>query len=242
MGQPDNSSEAVGRNSGAFEPPIPGYVDWIVAAIIALGGLFLTIGGSVLVFVVNRDFLAEGIESGQVSIGLVDRELSRAEMLDFVAGIVDWTGFGLLLTGIALVVFAIGYAVVRHRRHGRTAAGESAGSFRSYAITGGAASAVLSFIPFSPIVGSGLAGYLGHQDTGHSTSVGAFSGFLYVLPGLVILLFLTIGVFVGLSNVGEAGIGYVLFAVMLLVMLIVSAYGAGVGALGGFLGGRLAED
>lgn len=228
--------------ASAFEPPIPGYVDWIVAAIIALGGLFLTIGGSVLVFVMNREFLAEGIESGQISIGLVDRELSRAEMLEFVAAIVDWTGFGLLLTGIGLVVFALGYAIVRNRRHAQTDDGDSAGTFRSYALTGAAASAVLSFVPFSPILGSGLAGYLGHQDTGHSTSVGAFSGFLYVLPGLVVLLFLTIGLFVGLSNVGEAGLGYVLFAVMLLVMLIVSAYGAGIGALGGFIGGRLAND
>ena len=235
------TSKGSGTTS-AFEPPVPGYVDWVVAVIIALGGLALTIGGSVLMFVIDRSLLEEGIESGQITVGFVERDLTEAEMLDFVVAIVDWTGIGLLLTGIVLVLFAIGYGIVRNRTHARTEDGDSAGSFRSYAVTGAATSAVLSFIPFSPLVGSGLAGYLGHQDTGHSTSVGAFSGFLYILPGLSILLFLTIGLFVGLSDIGETGLGFVVFAVMLLVMLIVAAYGAGIGALGGFIGGRLAED
>lgn len=231
-----------GADSNVFEPPLPEYVDWIVAVIVAIGGLFLTIGGTVLWPVIDRDLIADGIESGQITVGFVERELSRAEMLEFVLAIVDWTGIGLLVTGIGLVLFAIIYAIVRHRAHARAGDGESAGTFRSYAVTGAAASAVLSFIPFSPIVGSGLAGYLGHQDTGRSTSLGAFSGFLYVLPGLVILLFLSVGFFTGLADVDESGLGFVVVAVMLLALLVTAAYGAGVGALGGFLGGRIAAE
>jgi hypothetical protein len=237
-----NGFSGSGAETAVHEPPLPEFVDWIVALIVAIGGLFLTIGGTVLFPVIDRDLLAEGIESGQITVGVVERELSEAEMLEFVLAIVDWTGIGLLVTGIALVLFAIGYAIVRHRAHARVGEGESAGTFRSYAVTGAAASAVLSFIPFSPIVGSGLAGYLGHQDTGHSTSVGAVSGFLYALPGLVILLFVAVGLYAGLSAVGETGVGFVVIALISLVMLIVAAYGAGIGALGGFLGGRLAED
>jgi hypothetical protein len=228
--------------SRAFEPPIPDYVDWVVGVVIALGGLFLTIGGTVLTFVVDRGMLEDGVESGRITVGLVERDLTRAEMLEFVTAVVDWTGIGLLVTGIGLVVFAIGYVIVRNRTHGRTDPHASAGTFRSYAIVGAVTSAVLSFIPFSPLVGSGLAGYLGRQDTGHSTSIGAFSGFLYVVPGFVIMLFLTVGLFAGLSEIGESGLGFVVVTIMLLVMVLVAAYGAGVGALGGFIGGRLAED
>jgi hypothetical protein len=116
------------------------------------------------------------------------------------------------------------------------------GTFRSYAVTGATASAVLSFVPFSAILGGGVAGYLGRQDTGQSTSVGAASGLLYSLPGLVIVLFVTIGLYFGLGAVAEAGLGVVVVAVMVFVMLLVAAYGVGIGALGGFIGGRLAED
>lgn len=237
-----DEATAVAAETGLFEQPIPEFVDWIVVTIVAIGGLLLTIGGSVLSFVVDRGLLEEGVDSGEITVGSLQRELTRAETLEFVIAVVDWTGIGLLVTGVGLVLFAVGYAFVRHRAHARTDEGESAGTFRSYAVTGAAASAVLSFVPFSPILGSGLAGYLGRQDTGHSTSVGALSGFLYVLPGLVALLFLAVGFVAGLSDVGASGLGFVVFAVLLLAMLVVAAYGAGAGAVGGFVGGRLAED
>jgi len=240
----DETATAKGstKETRALEPPLPDYVDWIVGLLVALGGLALTVGGIVLWFVVDRSVLEEGVEPGQITVGFVERELTRAEMLEFSLAIIDWTGLGLLVTGIGMVLFAIGYVIVRNRVNGRVEAGESAGSFRSYAVTGAATSGLLSFVPFSPLLGSGLAGYLGRQDTGHSTSVGAFSGFLYVLPGLIVLLFLSVGLFTGLSEIAERGLGLAVFAIMLLVMLLLAAYGAGIGALGGFIGGRLAAE
>ena len=240
MAQATDASSQGGEQETST-PWIPGYVDWIVALIIALGGLGLTIVGTVLVFVLDRDLLAEGIESGEITVVFVERDLTQAEMLEFTLEIVNWTGIGLLLTGLGLVVFAIGYGVGRQRTRGRAEDGYP-GTFRSYAVTGATASAVLSFIPFSAIAGGGVAGYLATQDTGHSTSVGAFSGLLYSLPGLVIVLFVTIGLYFGLAAVAEAGLGVVAVAVMAFVMLLVAAYGVGVGALGGFIGGRLAAD
>lgn len=233
------SDSGVGPNS---TPHIPGYVDWIVALVIAIGGLGLTIGGTVLVFVLDRDLLAKGVESGQITVGIVERDLTRAEMLEFSLEVVNWTGIGLLLTGLGLVAFAVGYAVVRKRARTNAGADDYPGTFRSYAVTGATASAVLSFIPFSAIVGGGLAGYFGRRDTGHSTSVGALAGLLYTIPGLVIVLFVALGLFFGLSAVAEAGLGLVVIAMMVFLMLVIAAYGVGIGALGGFIGGRLAED
>jgi hypothetical protein len=240
--EPSTSSHSEDRTASAFDPPLPEYVDWIVAAVIAFGGLTLTVGGSALAFVVDRDLLEAGIESGEITVIVVERELTEAQMLDFTLGIVDWTGIGLLVTGVGLVLFALGYVFVRHRAYRQAAEGEPVGSTRSYAVLGAVATAILSFIPFSPLVGGGVAGYLAQSDTGRSVSAGGLSGFLAMLPALSILGFLIVGMYTGLAGVGEAGLGIVAAAAMLIVVLFVVAYGAGLGALGGFLGGRFAEN
>lgn len=82
MAQTEGASSA-GGEPRRTTPEIPGYIDWVVGLIIALGGLALTIGGTVLVFVLDRELLAEGIDSGQITVVFVERDLSKAEMLEF---------------------------------------------------------------------------------------------------------------------------------------------------------------
>lgn len=221
--------------------PLSEFVDWAAAAVIAIAGLGLTVGGSALTFALDRDSLAEGVESGQITVFVFERDLTRAEMLDFSVELVTWTGIGLLVTGVGSVLFAIGYVVARHRAHQRTTASESAGSYRAFAVLGAVTSSVLSFVPFSPVIGGGLAGYLERDESGRSVSVGALSGFLYAAPTLVVLAFVTVGLYAGLAAVQESGLGIVTGAAMLLVVLFVATYGAGLGALGGFAGARLAD-
>jgi hypothetical protein len=241
MGVTDTSTPAEQRQR-PFDRPLPEYVDWAVGVVIALAGLALTVGGSALTFVVDRALLEDGIESGEITVIVVERELTEAEMLAFTLDVVNWTGIGVLVTGVALVVFAIAYVAVRHRTHQRVGEGEPAGTYRSYAVLGAVATGVLSFIPFSPVAGGGIAGYLGHHDTGRSISIGALSGLLSMAPVLLLVGFLTVGLYTGLSGVGEQGLGIVTVAAMLVVLLFVAAYGAGLGALGGFAGGRFADS
>lgn len=236
------SPQEVETSSRTFDGPLPEYVDWIASALIAIGGLALTVGGSALTFVVDRGLLAEGIESGEVTVIVIERELTEAQMLDLSLEVANWTGIGLLVTGIALFVFAIAYVISRHRTHQQAGPDRSTGSYRSYAVLGAVATAVLSFIPFSPAAGGGLAGYVGYDETGRPTATGALSGFLAMLPALVVLLFVAVGLYSGFAAVQEAGLGMVTITAMLLGALFVAAYGAGLGALGGFLGGRLAEE
>jgi hypothetical protein len=237
--EPSNDRD---QTAPAFGHPLPESVDWIAAAVIALAGSVLTVGGSALTFVADRELLEEGIESGQITVIVFERDLTEAEMLEFTLEVVTWTGIGILVTGVGLVLFAVGYVVARHRAHRRVEAGETVGSYRAYAVIGAVATTVLSFLPFSPVLGSGLAGYLEHFGTGRSISVGALSGFLAVTPALVILFSVTFGIFAGLSDIQETGLGIVAAATMLVVSLFVGAYGAGLGALGGFAGGRLADS
>ncbi|WP_181684613.1 DUF5518 domain-containing protein [Halorhabdus salina] len=224
----------------AFARPLPEYVDWLAGVIIALGGMALTVGGTAVTFVVDRGLLAEGVESGEISVVMLQRDLTEAEMLDLTVEIVNWTGLGLLVTGIGLVLFAIGYVFVRHRTR-QGVSDELVASYRATAVLGGVGTAVLSFIPFSPVVGGGLAGYLEHPASGRSVSVGGLAGFLSMVPALVLLVFVTVGLYNGFATVGEAGLGIVVVTAMFLTLLFVAAYGAGLGALGGFAGGRLAD-
>lgn len=230
------------QQSNAFARPLPESVDWIVATVIAISGMALTVGGSAMAFVVDRALLADGIESGEVTVVVIERELTEAQMLDFTLKVVDWTGIGLLVTGIGLMLFAIGYVVVRHRAHSRGGEDESVSSYRSVAVLGAVATAVLSFIPFSPVVGGGLAGYLEQPASGRSVSVGGLAGFLSMVPALSIIGFVGVGLYSGFATVGESGLGIVTIAGMVLAILFVAAYGSGLGALGGFLGGHLAES
>ncbi|QSG13023.1 putative membrane protein [Halapricum desulfuricans] len=221
--------------------PIPEYVDWLVGVVIALGGMALLVGGTAVRFVVDRELLAEDIESGQITVVVLERDLTEAETLEFSLEVVNWTGLGLLVTGIGLVLFAIGYVVFRHRAHQNVGEGAPVDSYQSSAVLGAVATAVLSFVPFSPILGGGLAGYLEQPASRRSVSVGALSGFLSMAPALVLLGFVTVGLYAGFATIQEAGLGLVVVAGMLFGLLVVSAYGAGLGALGGFAGGRLAD-
>ncbi|QSG04677.1 DUF5518 domain-containing protein [Halapricum desulfuricans] len=221
--------------------PIPEYVDWLVGVVIALGGMALLVGGTAVRFVVDRELLAEDIESGQITVVVLERDLTEAETLEFSLEVVNWTGIGLLVTGVGLVLFAIGYVVFRHRAHQNAGEGDPVGTYRSSAVLGAVATAVLSFVPFSPILGGGLAGYLEQPASGRSVSVGALSGFLSMVPALVLLGFVTVGLYAGFAAIQEAGLGLVVVAGMFFGLLVISAYGAGLGALGGFAGGRLAD-
>ncbi|WP_418279909.1 DUF5518 domain-containing protein [Halorubrum sp. DTA98] len=100
------------------------------------------------------------------------------------------------------------------------------------AVIGAVATVVLSFIPFSPVLGGAIAGYLEGVDTGDGLRVGAISGAIASLPAVgLLLLFL---VFVPFApDLGIAVGGLVLLSV---VIAIAIGYFAALSALGGILG------
>jgi len=239
----ETSESAVGGDepTPALGHPFPEFVDWIAGFAIAVVGLALLVGGTALTFVVDREMIREDIEAGEITVIVFERELTEAQMLEFTVEVVDWTGIGLLVTGAGLALFAAVFVAVRHRARGAVEDGESAGSYLSSAVLGAIATTVLSFIPLSPVVGGGLAGYLEGDETGRSISVGGVSGLMAMIPGIAILLFVTVGLYNGLATVDEGDFGILVATAMLLVVLVVAAYGSGLGALGGFAGGRLSE-
>lgn len=229
-------SSATGQ-SQTLNRPVPGYVDWIAAVLIALGGLAAAAGGSALLAFVDRESLAAGVESGQLTVSTFEQELTQAETLAVAADVVNWTGLGLLVIGVGLFLFAIGFGIARYRARSRS---DAARSVRTYAVLGAVATTLLSFLPLSPAVGGGLASYFGNAQTERPIAIGALSGLLSVLPVLVLLAFVAAGLFTGLSSV-QPDMGLVTVALMGLSALFVLVYSTGLGAAGGFLGGRIAE-
>lgn len=97
---------------------------------------------------------------------------------------------------------------------------------------------VTSFLPFSPVLGGAVAGYLQGGTRSEGAKVGGISGALSLLPllffGFVVVLFLT--------GAG-AGDGGVALAFMLLVVgTLAVAYTIGLGALGGYVGVYVLEE
>ena len=101
------------------------------------------------------------------------------------------------------------------------------------ALIGAVVTIVTSFVPFSPILGGGVAAWLEKGDRTEGTKVGALSG---ALISLLLLPLLFIGLVLAPIDFGFT------FVIMLFVVTFGAAYLIGFGALGGYLGAYIREE
>ncbi|MHB9287024.1 DUF5518 domain-containing protein [Halobacteriales archaeon Cl-PHB] len=214
----------------SFSHPLPGFVHWLVGALLAIGGLALLVGATALTFVVDRELIAEGVATGQVESTLTD-----AQTVEVAGAVSTWTGIGLFLTGGLLVLVAVAYVLAQRRR------GEDGSYFWTSAVLGAVVSGVLSFVPFSPVLGGAAAGYLEQPTSDRTVAAGAASGLVAMAPVMVITAFVLVGVSLGLLAADLSGLALLVGVVILLTIAFVAAVGAGLGALGGYVGGRFAD-
>ena len=111
------------------------------------------------------------------------------------------------------------------------------------ALIGAVVSVVLSFIPFSPVIGGAVAGYLEKGDHNQGLRVGGYSGAIAAIPlvllaGAIIVLG-TFGVIVAPGEAIRTLLGILLLGV--LIVVVIGAYTIGLGAVGGYVGVILAE-
>lgn len=115
-------------------------------------------------------------------------------------------------------------------------------NFYLHALLGGVVTVVTSMIPFSPLIGGGVAGYLHNGGTGRGMRVGGVSGAIASLPLAAMFFFMFTIMSFGTLATGEfAG---PIFVIMLIgaVLLFAALYMVGLGALGGYLGAAYAES
>lgn len=101
------------------------------------------------------------------------------------------------------------------------------------AFVGGVVSLVLGFVPFSPVLGGALAGYLRRGSRRDGTTVGAAAGLVAALPALVFLVLVPL--FFMATGPGTAGAVRMLLVVLVAVGFV-ALYVVGLSALGGYLG------
>lgn len=240
MGNTPSESPNVDGHSTAGHS-LPEFVDWLLGALIALGGVSLIAGGSALVFAVDRAVLEQGIEDETITVTIGTTELTDSETLTVTDAVVSWVGPGLLITGLGLVAIAIGYVISRRRAHRRAGADEALNSYGTFAVLGAVITAVLSVIPLSAAFGGALAGYLECGESDRTVSVGALAGVLPLLPMLAVGLFVFGGLVSGLLAIDQSRNAMFVGAVFFLSMMFIATVSASLGALGGYIGGQIAE-
>lgn len=238
---PSETAASTFEDHPARDGRFPEFIDWLLAAIIGLSGLIALVGATALLFAVDEDVMAEGVERETMTMTVFTRELTEAETLEVTEAVVSWTGIGMLVVGIGLVLFALWYLVRRRRAHRRARTGEPTDSYWAFAVMGGVATALLSFLPLSPAIGGAIAGYLERGEADRALSVGALAGFLPTVSLLVITAFVLAGMVVGMLAIEEAGMAVLMAATMLFAIVFIAVVAAGLGAIGGYLGGWFAE-
>lgn len=100
------------------------------------------------------------------------------------------------------------------------------------AFIGAVVTIVLSFLPFSPLIGGAVAGYLEERD---GIRVGALSGAIAALPllGIAFLVIVGFGLFGAFL---DFGIGILVIVFSFFVLSIIVVYTVGLSALGGYVG------
>lgn len=107
------------------------------------------------------------------------------------------------------------------------------------ALLGAVVSVVLTFLPFSPLIGGAVGGYLNKGTTSDGLRVGVYAGLIAAVPLALVSLFLS-GVFLlGGFVASRVAIGF-LFVFVAFGFLL--AYTVGLSALGGYLGAYLANE
>lgn len=208
-------------------------VDWILAVLLILFGLAATALGGVLVGAADRSWFEELVEEENVRSDVI----SEAELVDAMFAGTWWGGLGVVVVGLGMVIGGVLFAIGR-RKIDRLEAGSDAPTFVANALLGAAITVLVSFIPFSGLLGGGVAGYLETADSWSGAIVGLASGAILSAP----IAAIAIAVAIGLAAEGLAVWGLALLVGMLFAIAFAIAIPAIGGALGSYLRDRESTD
>ncbi|WP_338902239.1 MULTISPECIES: DUF5518 domain-containing protein [Salinibaculum] len=214
-------------------------VDWVVTALLVLGGVLFGLLGVFLNSVANRAEIARLVADGTIESTV----LSDAELVNVTYAMAWWGGLGLAVMGVLLVVGGVAFLAYRRRiRQRREEMGVTEPDTTTNAIVGAVVSVVGGFIPFAPVIGGAVAGYLERADRMAGARVGGLSGLVASVPIFVLFAFLIGGLFVVSAEI-SFGIGAASVALVLAIALLVAVvYMVLLGAVGGYIGAYLRED
>lgn len=107
------------------------------------------------------------------------------------------------------------------------------------AVIGAIATVVLAFLPFSPVLGGAVAGYLEKGSRSAGLRVGTYAGLIAAIPVILVMMLFGGFAFFGAFFAPRAALG-LFFLVFLVGFGLV--YTVGLSAVGGYIGAYLAVD
>lgn len=235
-GRGPGGHDAVGGRPASY----PWFVDWVVAGVLALGGLALVVAGIVVFVTVTPGVVADAVADGS----LQSDTFSGQALVDVTSATVHWGSIGLLLSGLLTWGLAAVFLVQRRRSSGANdhLSGDGPSSSSANAIRGAVASLLLSSVPFSPVLGGVLAGSLERRDAAGNARIGALSGILFALVPAIVAAFAAGGVVLGAQAAGESPTGALVAGVVFVGLAFSFVTSGAAGAIGGYLGGRFSHE
>lgn len=234
--QSENIAQGSDEIRRGIEPsgPISRLVDWVTAALLVFGGLLFATAGTGLYSLADRSRIAGWVAEGQ----LTSTELTDAELIDTTQALLTWGGIGMAVTGAVLVVGGVAFLLYRSRMRARTTSADPDST--TLAIIGAVVTVVTSFVPFSPVLGGTVSGYLQGGDAGDGARVGAYAGLAAAVPFALLALFVLGGFSIAAVELGLGGLGVFVGLALVFSLFVSVAYLVGLSALGGYLGVSLA--
>lgn len=110
------------------------------------------------------------------------------------------------------------------------------------AIIGAAVTVVFAFLPFSPVLGGTVAGYLQRGDYREGGKVGAISGILATVPIALFVTFVAAFLTIAPAVGGRTGVGLFFGFLFVVIASFFLVYTVGLSALGGVIGVALADE
>lgn len=221
-------TDPYGTDGERVREPLSRTVDWLVAGFLVLVGAVFAAGGALAASLADRGTIASWVADGR----LTSTDMTDAELVDATVAVLSGGGIGVAITGVVLVAGGIAFVALQSRARRRfEATGELSASTTSTAILGALVTVAAAFVPFSPVIGGGVAGYLRGSDAAGAVRTGALAGVLATVPVLVTYAAIT-WTLLGTGS-GLTGVIALVFAVSLLVAV---AYVTFLSALGGYLG------
>ncbi|WP_373189822.1 DUF5518 domain-containing protein [Halolamina sp.] len=117
-------------------------------------------------------------------------------------------------------------------------------------LIGSIVSVLLSFLPFSTVLGGAVAGYLEGGDAADGAKVGTIGGLIAFVP--VVLIILVVALFVPVAGMGMqmgtgmgllgGGVALAFWVSLFALLLFAAVYTVGFSVLGGVLGVYLKEN
>jgi hypothetical protein len=214
-------------------------VDWLVVLIVGVAGFALTMAGAAAAFVADQRRIAEEVDLDEITVGTTERTLTDPEATALVSDALQWTGLGLLVTGLVLAGGAVVYGVTSYRAREDGDALTPRQHERHAAVFGALATMAIAFVPLAQLLGGVAASYRNRSNTDRSVRVGSLSGALVAVPMVVIVVFVGIGTYTGLSVVGDEAFRRTMLGWMLGSAALAALLSTGLGGVGGYVGARL---